>query len=725
MSEENEWSYSWIKLDKKANGADIDYTVTENAIEEYTTNIVKADENSFSYTITNSHKTEETNVDVKKIFDDADDQDGYRPDDVTVNLLADGKIIDTVTLSEENEWSYSWTKLDKKANGADIDYTVTENAVEEYTTQIVKTDENAFSYTVTNSHTPEKTESTIKIVWNLDAKEVKALPEDFEGVRPVHYADDQAADLILLLNSDNDWTYTERNLKKNKDHGVAIEYKWTLGTTVLPDGFEATSSVEGTTTTITITYVAKETKLPLEVSKILTGREWNEDDSFEFTLAADENNKEGATLPETTVKNATVDSKTVVFDDIVFSAYGTYKFTITETEGNIPGVTYDAEAKELTVVVKDDGKGILYVDSVTNDGYVEIRNPYESTGEFTFTATKVLNGRDLTEGEFTFALKDEDGNVLQTASNKADGTIAFEPIAYTEEDMVVEGKIVTTRTYTYTINEVKPEGDEADDKIVYDNSVKTITVTLTDNQEGFITAEPDVTNITFTNEKIPEVYEIKFVDEDGTLLKSEKYTEGTKAADIKTPDAPTKASDGKYTYEFESWTPAIAEVTADATYTAKYKATEIKKDPVKGVYKYIGEAAKYTKGSKKAVTIIFKRTENDEITFDMFAGVKTAKGALTSGKQFTAKKGSVEITLLPEYLETLEVGKTAFTVSFQDGDPVTIELEVVPAQQQADTNPTTGDSLNMNYIWIICVIGAAALAIVLFVQIRRRREEEF
>ena len=65
-------------------------------------------------------------MDVTKVWDDTDDQDGYRPDDVTVNLLADGKIIDTVTLSEENEWSYAWTKLDKKANGKNIDYTVTD-----------------------------------------------------------------------------------------------------------------------------------------------------------------------------------------------------------------------------------------------------------------------------------------------------------------------------------------------------------------------------------------------------------------------------------------------------------------------------------------------------------------------------------------------------------------------------------------------------------------------
>ena len=90
-------------------------------MDKYTTKIEKTGENSFSYTVTNSHTTEETDVKVLKIWDDADDQDGYRPDDVTVNLLADGKIIDTVTLSEENEWSYSWTKLDKKANGVIID----------------------------------------------------------------------------------------------------------------------------------------------------------------------------------------------------------------------------------------------------------------------------------------------------------------------------------------------------------------------------------------------------------------------------------------------------------------------------------------------------------------------------------------------------------------------------------------------------------------------------
>ncbi|MBO6065254.1 MAG: hypothetical protein J6P36_02425, partial [Lachnospiraceae bacterium] len=221
-------------------------------------------------------------------------------------------------------------------------------------------------------------------------------------------------------------------------------------------------------------------------------------------------------------------------------------------------------------------------------------------------------------------------------------------------------------------------------------------------------------------------YKVTFVDEDGKELKAAvEYDYGTKAADIAKPADPTKAEDDKYTYEFSGWTPEISDVINEATYKATYKATEKKQEETKGVYKYTGEGnPKYTKGSNKSVVITFKRTENDEITFDMFKGIKTAKGDLTSGKHYTAKKGSVEITLLPEYLETLEVGKTAITVSFQDGDPVTIELEVVAAQQtEPSQSPTTGD--HMNYIWIFFVIGAVALAIVLYVQVQRRREEEF
>ena len=498
LSAANNWSHTWTKLDKKANGNDIDYTVTENAVAEYTANITKAADGTFTYTVTNTHKIEETEVKVLKVWEDADDQDGYRPDDVTVNLLADGKTTGkTVKLSAANNWSEGWDKLDKKANGQDIEYTITEDEVEEYTAEIVKAEDGTFTYTLTNNHTTEETEATVRKIWILEEKEIKNPPE---SLTVKLLADDIETGKSVVLNAGNSWSATVENLPKYRDHGTEIVYTW--AEVDLPEGFELTdTSKDGTVTTLTNTYTVKPTELPLEATKILTGRMWTEEDNFEFTLAADENNPDGAVLPTETVKIADITNKTVVFDNIVFNKYGTFKFTITETEGHIKGVTYDTEPKEFTIVIKDDGVGKLYVDSVTNDGYVEIKNPYESCGEIQFFAKKILNGRDLTEGMYTFALKDEGGNTLQTASCDAEGKVTFEPITYTEADMVVDGQIVTERTYTYTISEVKPEGDELDKTVIYDGAVKEITVTLKDDQEGTITTDPETgdLDITFIN----------------------------------------------------------------------------------------------------------------------------------------------------------------------------------------------------------------------------------
>ena len=310
----------------------------------------------------------------------------------------------------------------------------------------------------------------------------------------------------------------------------------------------------------------------------------------------------------------------------------------------------------------------------------------DMTGPVTFTASY-----DVVTKQYEVTFYDEDGETVLLAAAAYDyGTKA--------DDIKTPEKTPTKRDdaqYTYEFEGWDPELAEVTGSADYKAKYK----------------------------KVLKEFTVIFVNEDGTELQSGKVAYGeTPKYDGATP---TKASDDKYDYTFDSWTPAIAEVTGDATYTATFKATEIKKDEpvVKGVYKYVSEGTpKYTKGSKKSVLMIFKRTENDEITFEKFQGLKTAKGELISGTHYTAKKGSVEITLLPEYLETLEVGKTSITVSFEDGDPVTIELEVVAAQQQTDPqNPATGDQ--MNYIWIFFGIGVAALAILIFVQVQRRREE--
>ena len=533
---------------------------------EYTANITKDEDGTFTYTVTNTHKVEETEVKVLKVWDDADDQDGYRPDDVTVNLLADGKETGkTLKLSAANNWSEGWDKLDKKANGQDIDYTITEDAVEEYTADIVKAEDGTFTYTLTNNHTTEETEATIRKVWVLDNKEDKNPPESLT----VMLSDGQTVE----LNAENNWSATIEHLPKYRNHGEEIEYTWEE--VDLPEGYELTdTSKDGTITTLTNTYYVKPTRLPLEATKILTGRMWTEEDNFEFTLAADENNPEGAELPKTTVKYADINNKSVVFDDIVFNKYGTFKFTITETEGHIKGVTYDTEPKEFTVVIKDDGIGTLYVDSVTNDGYVEIKNPYESCGEIQFFAKKILIGRELAEGQYTFALKDEGGNTLQTASCDAEGKVTFAPITYSEDDMVVDGKIVTERQYTYTISEVKPEGDELDKAVIYDGAVKEITVTLTDDQEGTITTDPETGDlgITFINtvvriqktdvstgEELTGAH-LQILDKTGTVIDEWDSETG------KPHEAENLKIDEEYTLK-ETITPKDYTFAADATFS--------------------------------------------------------------------------------------------------------------------------------------------------------------
>ena len=84
------------------------------------------------------------------------------------------------------------------------------------------------------------------------------------------------------------------------------------------------------------TYKAAPTTEKVKVTKELSGREWTDTDSFEFTLAATSNPNDGAKLPSVLTANATKAAKTAEFGDITFSKPGTYVFTITETEGKKP-----------------------------------------------------------------------------------------------------------------------------------------------------------------------------------------------------------------------------------------------------------------------------------------------------------------------------------------------------------------------------------------------------
>ena len=148
----NEWKYESKALPKYASGQEITYTVSEEAVPDYTS---KVD----GYNITNSYTPETTTVSGSKTWEDGDNQDGKRPASITVNLLADGQKVNTQTVSEAEGWSYNFTGLPVYKDGQRITYTVTEEAVLGYST-------NLNGYNITNSYTPEKTEITASKTWN-------------------------------------------------------------------------------------------------------------------------------------------------------------------------------------------------------------------------------------------------------------------------------------------------------------------------------------------------------------------------------------------------------------------------------------------------------------------------------------------------------------------------------------------------------------------------------
>ena len=148
----NDWKYESKALPKYAAGQEITYTVSEEAVPGYTS---KVD----GYNITNSYTPETTTVSGSKTWEDGDNQDGKRPASITVNLLADGQKVNTQTVGEAEGWSYNFTGLPVYKDGQRITYTVTEESVPGYST-------NLNGYNITNSYTPEKTEITASKTWN-------------------------------------------------------------------------------------------------------------------------------------------------------------------------------------------------------------------------------------------------------------------------------------------------------------------------------------------------------------------------------------------------------------------------------------------------------------------------------------------------------------------------------------------------------------------------------
>lgn len=216
------------------------------------------------------------------------------------------------------------------------------------------------------------------------------------------------------------------------------------------------------------------------ITKTLDGRDLREGE-FEFALVS-----QGEGEPTVVIAKNDASGK-VAFPAISFNAPGEYSYRLAEVDGGLSGVTYDTTVYDVTAKVVDNGDGTLGVTwSVSKDGKalegkeIVFANSYKAAGtSITFNAAKVLTGRELKKGEFTFELRDANGKVLQTVKNGAltEGgyaPIAFDPITYDEPG-----------TYDYRIVEVKGDAEG----ITYDETVFTYHVVVTDDGNGQLQVE--------------------------------------------------------------------------------------------------------------------------------------------------------------------------------------------------------------------------------------------
>ena len=245
LNAENGWKYTWTGLPEKNRGKSIRYSVEEiEEIPGYTTKY-----SIDTFIITNTHITEEVEVKGSKTWEDAENQDGIRPESITINLFADGTKIDSKTVTEQDGWKWNFGNLDKFANGKEIEYTITEGKVEGYTSEVK-------GYDVTNTHITEKVEVKGSKTWE-DA-------ENQDGVRPESITINLFADGTKVesktITKEDEWKWSFENLDKFAN-GKEIEY------TITEDEIEGyTSEVNGydVTNTHIVNGDIKEPEIPDE-----------------------------------------------------------------------------------------------------------------------------------------------------------------------------------------------------------------------------------------------------------------------------------------------------------------------------------------------------------------------------------------------------------------------------------------------------------------------------
>lgn len=373
-----------------------------------------------------------------------------------------------------------------------------------------------------------------------------------------------------------------------------------------------------------MTPVTVDTKAGFGLTKVLEGRDWTKEDTFEFGLTSEN----GAPIPESATAPVTASvtkddlddkGKAVIdFGTIKYTEPGTYVYRVSEKNAGttVDGIAYSKNVAEVTVTVTPNKRGELSAAvkvTWSEADETEFKNvytaePVESSVTDKIDVTKSLTGRDLTVGEFSFELreiKDEDSELIETVKNAADGKVTFSAIKYTEIGQ-----------HIYTLSEVKGNASG----ITYDETVYTIVTTISDDGKGQLVAThklqgaEDVKSIEFKNAYTTNATEaslagIKNLQVDGALTPADitgKFTftvTGEEGAPMPAStsvhnDVDGKVDFGKITFTLDDLNKALGEKPEKREHTFTYTVTES------------GEVAGVTNDAKPSRTVSFTVTDD-------------------------------------------------------------------------------------------------------------------
>ena len=523
----NNWTATVTDLEEKENGQTIEYTWSEKDLPEGYSLTSTNKEGSIT-TLTNSYTPGKVSATVKKIWDDGNNQDGKRPENLKVNLKKGDTVIKEVTLNAGNNWTATVTDLEEKENGQTIDYTWSEKDLPEGYS-LTSTNKEGSITTLTNSYTPGKVSATVKKIWDDGNNQDGKRPENLK----VELKKGETVVKEVTLNAGNNWTATVTDLEE-KENGQTIEYTWSEKD--LPEGYSLTSTnKEGSITTLTNSYTPG--KVSATVKKI-----W--DDGNNQDGKRPENLKVNLKKGDTVIKEVTLNAGnnwTATVTDLEEKENGQtidytwsekdlpegYSLTSTNKEGSITTLTNSYTPGKVSATVKkiwddgnnQDGKRPENLKVELKKGETVVKEVTLNAGNnWTATVTDLEEKENGQTIDYTWSEKDLPEGYSLTSTNK-EGSITTLTNSYTP------GKV------SATVKKIWDDGNNQDGKRPEnlkvelkkgETVVKEVTLNAGNNWTATVTDLEEKENgqtidYTWSEKDLPEGYSLTSTDKEGSI----------------------------------------------------------------------------------------------------------------------------------------------------------------------------------------------------------------